>query len=110
MSGLTIFRENRAAGWKAPGHRPSARTLRMTIGSMAVPDETCLTIPLQPDADHPAQCCIVLSDPSGWDVRLEVDGRVIARMHCADWHHVERICSTLTTNWTARHTEPSARK
>jgi hypothetical protein len=82
----------------------------MTIRSMAVPHETCLTIPLEPDGDHPARCRIVLSDPAGWDVRLEVDDRVIARMHCADWHHVERICSTFTMIWTEGHTEPSARK
>jgi hypothetical protein len=82
----------------------------MTIRRMAVTDERCLTIPLEPDGDRPARCCVVLSHPTGWDVRLEVDDRIIARMHCADWHHVERLCSTLTMIWVEIHTEPSARK
>jgi len=82
----------------------------MTTRRMAVSDERCLTIPLEPDGDHLARCCVVLSDAAGWDVRLEIDDRIIARMHCADWHHVERICSTVTTLWAEGHTEPSARR
>lgn len=73
-------------------------------------DERCLMIPLEPEGDHRARCSIVLSDTAGWDVRLEVDDRIVARMHCADWHHVERVCSTLTANWSEGHTEPSARR
>jgi hypothetical protein len=79
---------------------------------MAVPQARCLTIPLHPDGDHPACFRVELSERVGWDVRLEIDDRVVAQAHCPDWHHVERLCSTLGSIWTEAdgHTEPSARR
>lgn len=90
-------------------HRLSAPTLRTMIRVTAVPNERCLTVLLTPAKDQIAQCRIALSDIAGWDVRLEVDGRTVALMHCADWHHVERLCSTLV-RWRTSHTElPASR-
>jgi hypothetical protein len=76
---------------------------------MAVPSERCLTVPLRLANGHTARCRIAVSDTAGWDVRLEIDERVVALTHCVDWHHVERLCSTLSCSW-ASHTEPSARR
>jgi hypothetical protein len=78
--------------------------IRMT----AVPNERCLTVLLTPAEDRIARCRIAVSDTSGWDVRLEIDGRTVALTHCADWHRVERHCSTLASIWAASHTEPPA--
>ena len=75
---------------------------------MAVPNERCLTVLLMPAEDQIAQCRIAVSEISGWDVHLEVDGRTVAVTHCADWHRVERLCSTLVRLWRASHTEPPA--
>ena len=79
------------------------------IGIMAVLIERSLTVPLMPAGGHTARCRVAVSDKRGWDVRLEIDERVVALTHCADWHHVERLCSTLSRIW-ASHTEPSARR
>jgi hypothetical protein len=76
---------------------------------MAVPSERCLTVPLRLANGHTARCRIAVSDTAAWDVRLEIDERLVALTHCVDWHHVERLCSTLSCSW-ASHTEPSARR
>jgi hypothetical protein len=26
----------------------------------------------------------------GWDIHVELDGRILATEHCSDWHRVER--------------------
>ena len=80
------------------------------IRMMAVPNERCLTVLLTPAEDQIVRCRIAVSDTSGWDVRLEIDGRTVALTHCPDWHHVERLCSTLVSLWRASHTElPASR-
>jgi hypothetical protein len=107
---LTAYGEHRAGAGDGACRCASARTLRITICSMVVLHEGRLTIPLEPDGDHPARCRIELSDTAGWDVRLEIDDRIVARTHCEDWHHVERLCSTLTNIWSECHTDPSARR
>ena len=77
---------------------------------MAVPNERCLTVLLTPAGDRHACCRIAVSETSGWDVRVEIDGGTVALMHRTDWHHVERLCSTLTRIWAASHTElPASR-
>jgi hypothetical protein len=106
VSGLTVFRESDAHASPRSGRLP-ARTLRTVIRMMAVPNERCLTVLLTPAEDQIARCRIAVSDTSGWDVRLEIDGRTVALTHCTDWHHVERLCSTLARTW-ASHTEPPA--
>jgi hypothetical protein len=106
---LTVFREI-AAGAAPRTPRLSARTLRTMIRMVAVPNERCLTVLLTPAGDQVARCRIALSDTSGWNVRLEIDDRTVALTRCADWHHVERLCSTLARIWAASHTElPASR-
>ena len=109
MSRLTVFGENDSHGPpRARGLR--ARTLRTMIRMMAVPNERCLTVLLTPAGDRHACCRIAVSETSGWDVRVEIDGGTVALMHRTDWHHVERLCSTLTRIWAASHTElPASR-
>src|SRR5262245_1968336 len=111
VSRLTVFRDNDA---NAPPRTPglSAETLRIMIQQMAVPNERCLIVPLGADRDQDrlVRCCIAVSDAAGWDVRLEINDRVVALTHCGDWHHVERLCATLRSIWAAPHTEPSARR
>jgi len=80
----------------------------MMIRMTAVPNERCLTVLLTPPGDEVAQCRIAISDTSGWEVRLEIDGGTVALTHCSDWHHVERLCSTLARIWAASHTERPA--
>jgi hypothetical protein len=41
---------------------------------------------------HQAECRVSVCDEGGWDVELEIDGR-IAITHCSDWHRVERLRS-----------------
>src|SRR5262245_32013807 len=106
VSRLTVFGENDARG--PPRDRGlEARTLRVMIRMMAVPNERCLTVLLTPVEDRQACCRIAVSEISGWDVHVEIDGRTVALMHCTDWHHVERLCSTYAL-WAASHTEPPA--
>ena len=105
---LTVCRENDALAKAAHGPL-SARTVPPMIGIMAVLIERSLTVPLMPAGGHTARCRIAVSDSRGWEVRLEIDERVVALTHCADWHHVERLCSTMSRIW-ASHTEPSARR
>jgi len=104
---LTVFREIAACAAPRTLRRP-ARTLRMMIHMMAVPNERCLTVLLTPPGDEVAQCRIAISNTSGWEVRLEIDGGTVALTHCTDWHHVERLCSTLARIWAASHTERPA--
>jgi hypothetical protein len=107
VSQLTVFREI-AARALAGRRRLPVRTLRSMIRMTAVPNERCLTVLLTPAGGQDARCRIVVSGTSGWDVRLEVDGRTVALTHCPDWHHVERRCSTLARIWAASHTERPA--
>jgi hypothetical protein len=77
---------------------------------MVAPKEHCLTVPLTSPHGHTTRCRIAASDAAGWDVRLEVDACVVAQTHCGDWHHVERLCSTVSSTWLGCHTERSARR
>jgi hypothetical protein len=104
---LTVFGENGPRG-SPRAHPLSAPTLRIMIRMTAVPYERCLTVLLTLAEDQIAQCRIDVPAVSGWAVRLEVDGRTVAVIHCADWHHVERRCSTLARLWRDTHTELAA--
>jgi len=57
--------------------------------------------PASMDASSPAQWRIAVSDDYGWDVFVEVDGRVLSTMHCSDWHRVERLCSRIERSLAA---------
>ena len=107
VSRLTVFGENDLHG-PPRAHGLQARTLRTMIRIMAVPNERCLTVLLTPAEARHACCRIAVSEISGWDVRVEIGGRTVALMHCTDWHHVERLCSTRARIWAASHTEPPA--
>jgi hypothetical protein len=49
---------------------------------------------------------IALAKNGGWDLTVVVHGRVVARRHCAEWHHVED-----TREWLAsRFVQPSTRR
>jgi hypothetical protein len=79
------------------------------IRMIAVPNERYLTVLLTPAGDRHACCRIAVSETSGWDVRVEIDGRTVALRHCTDGHHMERLCSMLARIWAA-HTElPASR-
>ncbi len=69
-----------------------------------------LTVPLAADGEHAARCQVELCATGGWNVRLEVDDRVITTTHYADWHRAERACAAMASDWDARHTTPSARR
>jgi hypothetical protein len=104
VSELTVFGENGAEVLPRT-HHLWARTRRITIRMTAVPNTRDRTV-LLTAADHPiAPCRSPRSDTSGCDARLEVDARTVALIYCADWRHVERLCSTRATFWSARHTE-----
>ena len=109
VSQLTVFREI-ATRALARSPRVPVRTLRIMIRMTAVPNERCLTALLTPAGDRDARCRIVVSETSGLDVRLEIDGRTVGLTHRPDWHHVEPRCSTLARIWAASHTElPASR-
>ena len=38
----------------------------------------------------PTHRCTVVRALQGWDVKEEKDSRVVRRIHCTDWHRVER--------------------
>lgn len=37
-----------------------------------------------------ARVVVCIADHHGWDIRVELDGRLVAVEHCGDWHRVER--------------------
>lgn len=37
-----------------------------------------------------ARVVVCIADHHGWDIRVELDGRVVAIEHYGDWHRVER--------------------
>jgi hypothetical protein len=46
---------------------------------------------------HTATFRYGLSETQGWDVRAELDDRVIAVRHCSNWRGVERLYEGLRT-------------
>ena len=40
---------------------------------------------------HTATISYALAKDGGWDVRAQVDDRIVAVRHCAEWHSVERL-------------------
>lgn len=50
-----------------------------------------LELPLACEEGHTGRLCISLADPAGWNVRVEIDHRVVLHEHCSDWHRVERL-------------------
>jgi hypothetical protein len=69
-----------------------------------------LMIALAPEQNRPTCCRVILGEAGGWDVRFEMDDRVVSVTHCADWHRVERICFELSSVWADAHTESAARR
>ena len=53
---------------------------------------------------------VILAQTTGWDIEIEIGGRVAAIAHCTEWHRVERLCSELERPMADRHTAPSARR
>ena len=45
--------------------------------------------------DHAVHCRIKISDDSGWDAFIEVNGHVVFTAHYSDWHRIERLCARL---------------
>ena len=39
---------------------------------------------------NPTRRCTVTRVLRGWDVKEEEDSNVVRRVHCTDWHRVER--------------------
>ena len=56
---------------------------------------TCLAFPLTCGEGHVACCSVALTDSGGWDIRVEIDTRVVLSRHCTEWHRVERLCADL---------------
>ena len=50
---------------------------------------------------HAARVEISGGYPGGWDVTATLDGRVVTRRHCVDWHRAERARTALTTELRA---------
>jgi hypothetical protein len=44
----------------------------------------------EPPIANPTRRCTVTRAPRGWDVKEEEDSQVVRRIHCTDWHRVER--------------------
>jgi hypothetical protein len=40
---------------------------------------------------HTAKFSYELSETQGWDVRAELDNRLVALRHCSDWRGVEHL-------------------
>lgn len=49
-------------------------------------------------ADHTRRFSIATT-PEGWEVREEMDDRVVRRAQYQDWHRVERACRALATEF-----------
>jgi hypothetical protein len=108
---LTVYRHRARVACAAGARTAPARVVRMQAG-MCVSQSTAFTIPLALDGDgeHAARCRLELCDTGGWNVRLEIDDRVVTTTHCADWHRAERMCAAITSEWRESHTAPSARR
>ena len=39
---------------------------------------------------HASRVYVMLAEPAGWDIYVEIDGCVVLTEHCTDWHRVER--------------------
>jgi hypothetical protein len=52
--------------------------------------------PLVCGKGHTARFRVALAIDGGWQVRVELDDRVVAFRHCADWHRVERFRLAVT--------------
>jgi hypothetical protein len=44
----------------------------------------------------PTRRCTVTRARHGWDVKEEEDSQVVRRIHCTDWHRVERVVAIFT--------------
>jgi hypothetical protein len=54
-----------------------------------------MELPLQVPKGHTGRVIVVISLDEGWDVSAEIDELVVPIRHCRDWHHVERIVTTI---------------
>jgi len=45
--------------------------------------------------DLPIRRYTVTRAPRGWDVNEEEDSQIIRRLHCSEWHQVERAMAIL---------------
>ena len=41
-------------------------------------------------AESPIRRCTITRAPRGWEVNEEEDSQVVRRLHCSEWHQVER--------------------
>ena len=44
---------------------------------------------------HTGTLTYALADHGGWDVRVELDDRLVAVRHCVEWHGVEHVSQWL---------------
>jgi hypothetical protein len=49
------------------------------------------TVTISGNNGHIATISYALAKEGGWDVRAQVDDRIVAVRHCAEWHNVERL-------------------
>ena len=83
--------------------------MRIVIGGRhMLPDS--LIVPLVCDRGHSACCRVAMSTTTGWEVSVEIDGRVVSVSHCGDWHRVERLCEVLRRLWLNSYAPASARR
>ena len=68
-----------------------------------------LNINIDSERDANMRCRVAPASIGGWDVIVENGRSVVSTTHCADWHHVERVC-TLMGAWqrTGRTRAPRA--
>jgi len=56
-----------------------------------------MTVPSAEAHGHTARVQVTGGQMGGWDVTATLNGRVVARRHCGDWHRAERSRAALTT-------------
>lgn len=56
---------------------------------------TALEFPFACGRGHTARGSVAPAGSGGWDIRVEIDDRVVFTRHCTEWHRVERLCAEL---------------
>ena len=68
---------------------------------------TAFAFPLACGRGHTARGSVAPTGSGGWDIRVEIDDRVVFTRHCTEWHRVERLCAELQWNAETGRVESS---
>ena len=60
---------------------------------------TALEFPFPYGRGRTARGSVAPAGSGSWDIRVEIDDRVVFTRHCTEWHRVERLCAEL--QWQA---------